>query len=99
MITATTEAQTDVAPLIPHNQGVKEGDLAAAALMPSGKAVPINTPIGKRIPVATAMRTAVTDPANLPMACGVRTPNAANAQSSRNRHPTAWLAQRSSRIL
>ncbi len=59
--TASTEAQTDVAPLIPQSKEVKVGDLIDAIFIPRGNAIPINSPSGKRIPTAARIRTGVTD--------------------------------------
>ena len=58
--TANTDAHTEVAPLIPNSQGISAGDRPDASRMPSGKAIPMNNPSGKRTPTATAMRRPVT---------------------------------------
>jgi len=59
---ASTEAHTDVAPFSPHSHGVRAENLAAAARMPKGNAIPMSTPRGNRIAIATRMRSIVVAP-------------------------------------
>ena len=77
--TASTEAQTDVAPFIPQNHGVKEANLGEAAFIPRGNATPMNRPRKERIPIATRIRRVVTEPRNSVMAYGVKTPKITRA--------------------
>src|SRR2546430_856771 len=88
--TASTDAQTDVAPLMPHSQGVAAPFLAAA-FMPSGNAIPMPRPIGKRSRIATTIRSGVGAPPNTPSAHGVRTPKAQRAPIRRPRRITVGL--------
>jgi hypothetical protein len=62
--TATTEAQTEVAPFIPQSQGVKEADLVDANFIPKGNGIPMNRPKGKSKLTATRIRVIVVDPWN-----------------------------------
>lgn len=72
--TASTEAQTEVAPFIPQSQGVMEGDLVDAIFIPRGNAIPINNPIGKSINTATRMRSVVAESWNVLIAYGASFP-------------------------
>ncbi len=57
--------------------------VAAASCIPSGNAIPMNTPSGKSIETATRMRIAVVAPANAATACGVRAPKTTSAAVAR----------------
>src|ERR1700733_15324494 len=59
MIAETTEAQTEVAPLTPHNQGINAGDFDDASFIPIGNGIPIKNPSGNRIAPATRIRIGV----------------------------------------
>jgi hypothetical protein len=61
MIAEMTEAQTEVAPLTPHNQGVNAGDLDEASFIPIGNGMPMKNPRGNRIAPATRIRTGVVE--------------------------------------
>ena len=74
MATANTEAHTDVAPLMPHSQGVNAADLPDAAFMPMGKAMPMKKPKGKRTATAMRIRSGVVLPRKPLTAWGVRMP-------------------------
>lgn len=56
---ASTEAQTDVAPLIPQKNGVGASGIAETVFMPIGNAMPIARPIGAKIAAAVKMRVEV----------------------------------------
>ena len=87
--TAITEAQTDVAPFIPQSQGVKEADLVDANSIPRGNAIPINSPIGKSITVATKIRGMVINHWNPLIAYGVAFPKIASVDTRRIRRTSA----------
>jgi hypothetical protein len=57
--TASTEAQTDAAPLTPHNHGASAGASASARLMPIGNGIPMKNPRGRSVAIDTRTRTAV----------------------------------------
>ena len=75
MATANTEAHTEVAPLMPQSQGVSVVDLLEATFIPRGKAMPMNSPMGKSMPKAKKMRMYVFNPWNLLMRPGVSHPS------------------------
>ena len=52
MTTASTDAQTDVAPLTPQSQGAIDGERCSARRIPSGNAIPMQKPTGSRMPTA-----------------------------------------------
>src|SRR5215831_20539046 len=79
--TAITDAQTDVAPLIPHSQGVSALARWAPSFIPSGNGVPINNPRGNIIASATTIRTGFSEERNAVVAGGVNTPKATTAAS------------------
>jgi hypothetical protein len=83
--TASTDAQTEVAPFIPQNQGVRDVNRELAALIPKGNAIPMNTPRKEIIATDTRIRTLVVDPRNELIACGVINPNITRAQRRRIR--------------
>src|SRR5437764_8946855 len=83
--TASTEAQTEVAPFTPQSHGVRAGDRSAAARKPSGKAVPIMVPSGKRIATATAIREGVELDEKARIVAGVATPKTTNTPSNASR--------------
>jgi hypothetical protein len=74
--TASTDAHTDAAPLTPQNQGARWGARRRAMRIPSGKAIPIRKPIGKRSAIDRAMRTGVEDASKRCVTSGVRRPKA-----------------------
>ena len=47
IIIASIDAQTENAPLIPQNQGVRYGNFFNAKSIPEGNAMPIKKPIGE----------------------------------------------------
>ena len=59
---ASTEAHTDVAPLMPQSHGVRPGVRPDARRIPSGKAIPMRSPSGDSIAVTSRTRTGVVDP-------------------------------------
>ena len=81
MTTASTEAQTDAAPLIPHSHGASDGFSRIARAMPTGNAIPMKKPSGTRIATETAMRIGVYPPAKCRIAAGVRAPNTTSTAS------------------
>ena len=87
--TASTDAHTEVAPLMPQSQGVSAVDLLAAAFIPSGKGIPINSPSGKRIAVATTIRIIVVDPSNMRLTYGVMAPKTPKTHNSTTRRHVA----------
>src|SRR5262249_21498884 len=89
MATAATDAQTDAAPLIPHNQGPKRGDWRWAACMPSGNAIPIKKPSGNRAATAITMRSQVGAGRNASVAQGGTSPKRISTISSIDRRTTA----------
>ena len=56
MATASTDAVTEVAPLMPQKNAVGASGRIAATFMPSGNGMPISRPIGARSRTAVAMR-------------------------------------------
>src|SRR5712692_3171770 len=86
---ARTEAQTDVAPLIPQSHGVRELDRREASWSPRGKAVPIVNPRGKSMAVATRMRSEVRAAEKALIARGVKTPKRISAPSKTTRRMIA----------
>ena len=55
MTIASTDAHTEVDPLIPQSQGVSDVACFDANFIPIGKAIPINNPIGKSMITATTI--------------------------------------------
>ena len=85
MTTARTEAQTDVAPLIPQSHGVKGAGFIEAIFMPIGNAIPMNPPIGKSITAAIKMRRGVTEAWKERMAKGVTKPKITRTHKRSNK--------------
>jgi len=77
MTTPRTDAQTEVAPLIPQRNAVGAPGLAEATRIPIGNGMPIRSPRGMRIATAVAIRAGVVAPAMLASTLGVTIPNAA----------------------
>ena len=73
----STDAQTDVAPLMPQRNAVGAPGRVDAARMPIGNAMPMSSPHGTRIATAVAMRAGVVAPSIRSMISGVSSPKAA----------------------
>lgn len=54
--TAMTEAQTEVAPLMPQSQGVMAEAFFEANFMPRGNGIPMKKPIGASMKIEMRMR-------------------------------------------
>jgi hypothetical protein len=54
--TASTEAQTDVAPFIPQKNGVGASGHAETTFIPMGNGIPMASPMGARIVTAVKIR-------------------------------------------
>jgi hypothetical protein len=93
IVTASTEPQTGVAPLIPQSQGVKALDWLEAIFIPRGNAIPIHSPSGKSIPAATRIRTVVLELRNRSVAPGVNLPKAYSMTRSRANRTMADLVR------
>src|SRR3990170_6932277 len=74
--TPSTDAQTEVAPLIPHRNAVGASGRRDASFMPIGNGIPISRPRGTRKAMAVRMRTGVVWESSRSMARGVVNPKA-----------------------
>ena len=71
---ASTEESTEVAPLMPQNQGSSFSERSAERRRPRGKAMPIRRPIGNSEATAAVMRIGVLQARLLPPEAGGLTP-------------------------
>jgi hypothetical protein len=103
MTTASTDAHTDMAPLIPHRNAVGAFGRNDAIFIPIGKGIPIRKPMGTSMAVAAAMRTGVVDESKRSMTIGVTKAKAtSNTMRGTNGHkvdrrrcglPSRWVAR------
>ncbi len=80
--TASTDAETEVAPLTPQKNAVGALGRNDATFIPRGNGTPITRPIGARMPTAAAMRTGVVSASNTSMTPGVAKPNVTTTTNS-----------------
>ena len=96
---ASTDPQTDVAPLMPHSHGVRDANLVEAIFIPSGNPIPINRPIGKSIVIVTRTRVTIPEPSSMVKAKGTSVPKRATVRIRKSRYRWPERMARSVSIL
>ena len=89
--TASIDAQTEVAPFTPQNQGVISGSFFEASFIPSGKAVPMKKPMGVSSNPATRIRIAFEEDSNCRMMGTVARPNAETVRINNRKHKSPFF--------
>ena len=82
---ASIDEQIEAAPFTPQKAGMSASNFPVDIFKPKGNAMPINSPNGRRMPVARRIRIGVVEESNALMTRGVKRPKIIKTTHSNNR--------------